>query len=249
MRIYKMIALLAIVSGFGCKKPEPEPLTGTITFRINANWDGENLELGEVYEDVLGHRLFVENFKTYLSEFKMKRNGGADTLLNLVYLADFAGTNSFRVTVPPGDYSDLKFNLGVPEAYNKDTDPSVYANDHPLSVTGSEGMFWEWNVGYIFTKFDGKVDTTGVEGAPLLGPYAFHCGEDTLFRAHSFNTISFHLDECTNKTVYIDFDASRFLYSETDTIDLKTEYLTHTSGNLDLATRFVDMVNAAFTVE
>ena len=62
------------------------------------------------------------------------------------------GTKGIRTSVtgsvPAGDYRGLKFTLGVPMALNHG-DPTVAPS--PLNITA---MFWNWQGGYRFLKFD-----------------------------------------------------------------------------------------------
>ena len=60
-----------------------------------------------------------------------------------------AATNtSVRGTVPAGDYTGLRFTLGVPESMNHADQSSAAA---PLDLTA---LFWSWNAGYKFARMD-----------------------------------------------------------------------------------------------
>ena len=60
-----------------------------------------------------------------------------------------AATNTSVVgTVPAGDYTGLRFTLGVPEAMNHQDQTAAAA---PLDITG---LFWSWNGGYKFARID-----------------------------------------------------------------------------------------------
>ena len=144
------------------------------------------------------------------------------------------------------NYNKIQWSGGVPASVNKDSDPAAFPNSHPLSVQGSAGMFWSWNTGYIFTKFDGKANLTGGLG-PVLDPFAFHIGEDFLYRSHEAS-----VNVCPNgdetQRVYIDFHVDQFLANPIDTIDISQDNITHTSGNVELAERFNENFNSAITV-
>jgi uncharacterized repeat protein (TIGR04052 family) len=70
------------------------------------------------------------------------------------------GTNTaVRGTAPAGDYTGLRFQLGVPEAVDHQ-DATVAAA--PLNVTA---MFWNWQAGYKFLKADFPVRSASNDAA------------------------------------------------------------------------------------
>jgi hypothetical protein len=98
-------------------------------------------------------------------------------------------------------------------------------------------------------KFEGKADTLGQDGNDLLHPFAFHCGDDIFYQQHDYLEKAFSLSPSQETELTIEFNADRFFYSENDTIDIKQNYLTHTSGNFELANRFMTLFNGAISME
>ena len=239
------VVLILIITLFSSCKKDREP--GTLVLDIKATYQGAPFELGQVYEDHLGHRIRADIFKTYLSDIQINDENGVSELIQDIALIDFGNPDSFSIELDAGTYSGFRFGTGVPADRNKDSDPNQYPNDHPLSVNGSQGMFWFWNTGYIFTKYEGKVDLEGVDGNELLDPFAFHCGEDFLFDTHEYGgNIEIESDQETR--VIIEFRVDEFLVGEDDSIDLELDYLTHTSGNIELAERFMELFNESIRV-
>jgi uncharacterized repeat protein (TIGR04052 family) len=77
-----------------------------------------------------------------------------------------------RGRVPPGDYTGLRFVLGVPFALNHRDASTARA---PLNLSA---MFWGWQNGYKFLRIDAKSGTagyfvhlasTGCDGSPMGG--------------------------------------------------------------------------------
>jgi len=163
-------------------------------------------------------------------------------------LVNFGTATEINTSVPTGTYKALKVGLGVPKELNKDQDPSQYPDTHPLSVVGSQGMFWHWNTGYIFTKYEGKSDLEGVDGNPLADSFAFHIGEDLLLREKTFEK-ELKVRGGQTLELTLEIDCYKLFYSDFDSIDISNESLTHTSGNLELATRFTDMLQAALVLK
>ena len=171
---------------------------------------------------------------------------GSTVLIEDVDLVNFNNGAVFSQTLPNGDYTGIRFGIGVPADLNTGQDPAQYPSSHPLSVEASESMFWTWNSGYIFSKFEGKL---ALDNDPnnMIDPYAFHIGTDNFYLdielAHSF-TVSGN-----TQTVDVVFDASSFLTGADDTIDLATDNITHTMGNMPLANRFNALFSNSIRVE
>jgi hypothetical protein len=165
-----------------------------------------------------------------------------------ILVHDFNEPLEITSDIKEASYTTLKMSIGVPSERNKDQDPSQYANSHPLSVQGSSGMFWTWNTGYIFTKFDGRLDLTGQEGAQLIDPFAFHTGEDLLYRTIEL-PVNVVAEKDGNYTINVKMDIKKFIDNSNDQIDLSVDYLTHTVGNMNLARRFAENVALSFEVE
>lgn len=246
-----VICGLSLLAFSSCKKEEKEEEDGVgrLRLRLVPTFMGEPFVKGEIYSDTFGNRLRVDQFRTYLSNAVLIGSDGGELPLFDINLFTLDEYQTVAFEVPPGDYDGFHFSVGVPENLNKDQDPTQYPNNHPLSVAGAQGMFWEWNTGYVFIKLEGKADTLGVEGNPLLHPFAFHCGEDVLFRSHAFNDLDLSIKDIGTTTRSLYFPVDQFFYGANDTINLREDYLTHTSGNLDLAVRFTDLFNEALRFE
>ena len=126
----------------------------------------------------------VGDYRLYVSDVRLIAADGSAVPLSLeqdgrwqfanVALLDFengsgrctngtAETNaSVRGSVPPGDYTGVAFEVGVPFALNH-ADPTLAAS--PLNLTA---MFWSWRGGYRFLRVDlvarGGADETAVDG-------------------------------------------------------------------------------------
>lgn len=96
-----------------------------------------------------------------------------------VALLDFERPESMNVHLraPAGDYRGLALSVGVPQQCESGeglnhSDASEMSR--PLDVDSD--MYWSWNPGYVFVKFEGQVESgTGREG------FFFHVGEDARF--------------------------------------------------------------------
>lgn len=69
-------------------------------------------------------------------------------------------------TAPPGRYAGVRFTVGIPQALDH-ADATIASS--PLNLSD---MFWSWQSGYKFVRFDGRVRTAG--GASKA--FVFHLG-------------------------------------------------------------------------
>ncbi len=254
---FLLLAMAAITS---CKEKNPEQIVDEIVDEVdtptkvaihfNPLWENQDFLMESVYHDNFGNRIRVDKFMQYMSSLTLVNESGDDVVLKDFHLMDFMVDNSFEFEVPPGNYKEIKFGIGVPEADNKDQDPSQYANSHPLSVAGSQGMFWTWNTGYIFLKFEGKVDTTGVEGNELLWPVAIHIGDDPYYARYNSPTLVIEVIQGETKTINVNIQVDQILASGgSDDIDFATDMITHTSNNVQLAQAFMINYINSITIE
>src|SRR6185436_20770129 len=122
----------ALVLG-GCKK-DPDPYgAGTLRLTLMPTWGGSTFDAQDDYHDVLDHRLQVQLLKFYLGDITALGNGGGELLEDIDLFELTNGPATREWVLPQGNYSALRFGVGVPEALNH-SDPVQYPNEHPLSV-------------------------------------------------------------------------------------------------------------------
>ncbi len=234
-----------------CKDEEPAPVPGkssaTITF--DARWEGTPFQIQQVYLDDFGNRIRCDKFMNYFSFIKLVAEDGSEVLVKDFVLADYTDNNSYTAEVPSGKYTALKFGIGVDRDYNKDQDPAQYPSSSPLSVAGSQGMFWVWNTGYIFAKFEGKADTTGTEGVELLSPIAIHAGDDFSYRTFTSQPFNVTIDGANHVfAVHINVDRI-FSPDQGNVVNIAQDAITHGGTNPDLTNNFMDNYLAAISLE
>ncbi|WP_228024958.1 MbnP family copper-binding protein [cf. Phormidesmis sp. LEGE 11477] len=142
-----------------------------VTIQFESSVGGEPFACGDTYRLGSADSLVTPlDFRFYVSEVAlMDAEGNAVPLVleqdglwqhQNVALIDFEdktggcvnGTSQTRAqvvgAVPPGDYTGLKFTLGVPFALNH-IDSTLAPS--PLNLTS---MWWNWNFGYKFARID-----------------------------------------------------------------------------------------------
>lgn len=264
MRPYCLIFLSLFVLLSACKPTQPEPEeTGIFEFTFLARVGGQAFDKDVMFQNILGQRYTVEVFRMYVSDLTLIREDGTDTLIAETLLLDFAedeikktehGEGLFeQFIVPTGNYSGVRFGIGVPESRNG-LDPTDYPSDHPLSV--SQGGHWSWTTGYKFIQMDGRIDSSASGTGPLDLGIAYHTGTNDLYRTISY-TDTEHAFEVKNETetqFELELDINRMFYADGDTIDMAEQFITHTtpvgSASFKLAESITDKLinNAIYKV-
>jgi hypothetical protein len=244
------ILALAMAS---CKDKDPEPVEvkkATVELKLDTKWQNGDFNLGEVYYDDFTNRIRLDNFMSYFSFMTLTKDDGTEVVIKDFILADLASNTTISAEIEPGTYTGFKMGIGIPVDYNTHVDPATYPSSSPLSVAGSQGMFWHWNTGYIFVKFEGKVDTSATEGVDLLNSFSFHVGDDQNFRQFTSNNENFVMKAGETTSIGINIHIDQILASGgNDSIDLATDAVTHTSGNPNLAQVFIDNMKNCITVD
>lgn len=176
----------------------------TVVVRFAAQVNAQPFACGQTYAGIGTTRSTItpSDFRFYVSEVHLIDAGGRAVPVALtqdgawqldnIALLDFedangpcrngtaAMNNSIRGTVPAGRYTGLRFTLGVPFARNHG-DPTVAPS--PLNLTA---MFWNWQGGYKFIKFD---TATSGQTATTAPPDARGGGNASGFSVHLGSTM------------------------------------------------------------
>jgi hypothetical protein len=126
-------------------------------------------------------------------------------------------------------FSDLQFILGVDSLINHN-DPSTFPIDNPLNIANAGTMHWGWNPGYIFISVEGKADTLqdGIENYDHN--FSFHVGTDNYLQTKSFTAINWVKTASNTHTFALQLDLFDVICNAIDPIDLRTEFLAHSSS-------------------
>jgi hypothetical protein len=224
--IFSFMAALA-----SCKKkdPQPQPVDNylKITVQPTYSFDGnQNVQLDTVYTTPEGYKVKFTDVKFYLTKLK---NGNSNLLESAFF--DFRETGLLLARMK-GDYSQflsLQGYIGVDSVLNH-SDPSAFPNDSPLNISNAGPMHWGWNPGYIFINIEGKVDTIPDGVNNLDHSFSFHIGTDLYRRDFYFPAVTWQTISATEKVFPLKLNLWNFLHNPLSSIDLKTEFLTHTAS-------------------
>lgn len=242
-----LLVLFSLLFIVGCDEHEPDPYTpppapaSGIRLIVKPMWDGTPFDKYTVYHNVMDYRIQVQLLKMYLSDIELLTTGNTQELSKAELFRLTDGPDTVVLDVPAGDYTGLRFGIGVPEYLNHE-DPTQYAADQPLST--SNGMHWTWTEGYRFVVFDGRYDTLGTGTNQLPDMFSIHTGFDTCYREVELASLPVQVPTGTYTDVEVEFDLYHFFHTTTDTIDLKLDNQAH-GANIPLAIRLSDCVAAS----
>lgn len=255
MRKFRIFpALLLTLLSFsivGCDDDPPEEETATFVMDVKAMIDDNPFVLGETYTNEQDYKFSMEALSFYLSHLTLTKADGSEVEVKDVDFLNFENNHSASQakgeqvtgTIPAGNYTALRFAIGVDSTLNHD-DPATYPSSHPLSIyTGSH---WNWNTGYIFLKIEGNVDAVPNGAGTLDNAFLYHTGLDTLYREVQFND-DFTVGSGETFEYKLKLDVNRVFYSASDTLNPATENFTHTTGAFELAQRVTNLFAGTFS--
>ncbi|GAB4407155.1 MAG: hypothetical protein OHK0039_09430 [Bacteroidia bacterium] len=246
-----LVASLLLVAA--CKPETLTEKTGDFELNIALLAAGQAFELGTAYQNVEGRAYTFDEFKLYIGDLTLVKADGEELKLADAILYDFRTGTANKTThgpgvaklfeVPAGAYKGVKFGVGVPARLNG-LDPATYTSSHPLSV--SQGTHWTWATGYIFVKMDGRIDSSAARTGALSYGLTYHMGTSDLYREVSYLDAdhAFEVAEGEELQFKLELDVNRFFYNSSDTIDMVTRNITHStpvgSEAFGLARRIMD---------
>ncbi len=229
-----------------CKK-ENNSLTSKGKFDIEFDHQVANLPLvlnTNTYVNDNGDDFKISTFKYYISNIKLqKENNEIISLPETYFLIDESKEDSKLISleeVPEGDYKTLQYTIGVDSARN-------FSGAQTGALDPANGMFWTWNSGYIFLKFEGLSTTSTATDKSLV----FHIGgakaPNNCIRTVSLNLPSLlRIRKNTAPEIHLIVDAST-LFKGTNKINFST--LNFTMGGANSVKVADNYVNGLFKVD
>lgn len=238
MKIVYFLAagLLGIVLFASCKKDDTPAIsaTGKITVTFRNEVDGQPVVLGPLaYTNGAGNKYSVDLLKYYVSNFVLIKADGTEQTFGihkLINANDPASLNLTLDSVRNGDYTSVRFLLGVDSLHNH---TGAQAGD----LDPVNGMIWTWNTGYIFYKHEGNYITKTGDTASVV----FHLGTD-----HALNTITVPISKFTvagnSRKILLKFNLNSAYSSPDNNMDFNIDN-NHMSSGPDEGFWIHDMKN------
>lgn len=170
--IITYILLLFTTTFLSCKKDEITATNEKGSFILEfENFVNEApLVLGsQTYKNANGDHFNVSVFKYYISNINLTKEDGSIYKIPESYLlvdaAKPASLLNSLTEIPAGDYTQISFTIGIDKERN-------LAGAQTGALDPILGMFWTWNSGYIFVKFEGSSPQSTATNSSLT----FHIG-------------------------------------------------------------------------
>jgi hypothetical protein len=185
-----------IMFATACKKENTLP-TGNELAPLSVEFDnivgGTNLYLDSYeYTNAAGEGYKVSLLQYYVSNFKFYKADGTEYIVPqddsyfLIKESD-ADSRFAKFNVPEGDYTRLVFTLGV-DSLRSTMDISRRTGVLDPSGGMDDGMYWGWNSGYIFFKFEGFSEAAPIDGSGQK-KFRYHIGGFGGYNAPTLNNI------------------------------------------------------------
>lgn len=169
---FALIALVFSLAFSSCKKEdEINPNDKNSLFVNFENKVGASaLTLGTAYTNGSGEDFTVTTLNYFVSNVSLKKEDGTTVSFpNQYFLIRQSDASTWAPElkdVPAGNYTSITFNVGVDSTKSVS---DVSQRTGALDVA-TNGMYWSWNSGYVFFRFEG---TSSVVPASSSGAKAF----------------------------------------------------------------------------
>lgn len=237
-----VFTLLALAS---CKKdeaiPEPTEPAGILEIRFNPTMNGVPLQANSIFTGPNNQRMLVENFKFYLSGLYLRSDTDSVLIKDVSFVDLVASNKTLKLSVRPGNYNALRYAVGLTPEQNGTNDPNFdeaqFPVDHPQSIYN--GMYWSWATGYIFSKIEGKTDTSAAQNQTPMFTWFYHSGLDALYSPGRIEDLSIVLKDKETTVLDLAIEVNEVFRQPGDTINMVNNYFTHTTDNLPLAEKVI----------
>ena len=169
-----ILSAAVLVAFMSCSSDDDNPVANSVTLEFNNTFGETPIVLGDatsssatVNTSEAGQTHHFSEVKYVISNIRLIKANGTEIPYNVNDLDNGATvinqanpeTLSYIMNdIPVGDYTEIKFGLGVKQELNtldQVSFPIFYAN----AGENDTEMMWEWGTGYRFTKLEGFYDT------------------------------------------------------------------------------------------
>lgn len=220
-----------------CEKDKPQAQKEYIEMSLQPVFGSQSFFMDSIYTTQEGFKVKFTELKCYFSLF-----ANNSLALHQASLFDFRETDKqlFKIEGDYKQFEHLNCILGVDSSLNH-LDPSAFENTSPLNISNAGPMHWGWNPGYIFINIEGKVDTIPDANLITDHSFSFHIGSDINAQALGWSNINWTDIGQNTHEFKLKLDLLNFLGEGSNSIQLNSEFLTHSAaGQQALTQKVVD---------
>lgn len=177
------LALMGLAAAVvSCQRPDdPDAFdpkaTNTVSLHFDHRVGSEKLTFGTTYKTSLGEEFTVSMLNYFVSNVTLTNADGTVLAFPDQYFllrhADPATLHVDLKNVPSGNYKSLSFVVGVDSAKSVSSADALKGTLDPGAW--ADPMYWSWNSGYIFWRFEGTSPVAPV-GPDGKRTFSIHVG-------------------------------------------------------------------------
>ncbi len=214
-----------------------------LEFAYSHSFNGHAIQSSNWHRNSAGTLLTLTRCNYFISEVEFITADGSSKQpdSSLHYVDAFtANVASHTINLPQGDYTALRFKVGLRPELNH-SDPNQYPPSHPLSIL-ENAMHWSWQSGYIFCAIEGYATKTDAD--QQLG-FSYHIANDAFLTQVEIPIELIH----SNRTqiLTLDFDLGTLLNGKD--FDLLQRSSTHSREGDPVAISLTKNLATAFSAQ
>lgn len=174
----KYLAISVLSLAFTSCSNDDNPTANNVTLSFKNTFQDTEIVLGDatsssatINTSEAGQVHHFSELKYVISNIRLVKADGTEIPYNIndldngatiVNQSNPATLNYVLSNIPSGEYSQIKFGLGVRSDLNT-LDQVSFPNFYNAAGANDTAMMWEWGTGYRFTKIEGFYDTDNKE--------------------------------------------------------------------------------------
>lgn len=230
---------------------DDEVQTGDLKLNFKLKYGDQPLVMFEPYNYPTGQKMLFNRFSFYFADAQLKDGAGYTNIEEISYhtltnshtgAASAAKGYDYVIKgIKAGNYTSLKFALGVPKVSNDKT-PADFPNSHILS---NQSEYWSGWKSYVFTKTEGQIDLDG-DGSTETG-FALHTGANDALRIIEL-PVNVSISEGKETTLNILIDIKKEFGSD-PVYDIETNPQIHSLSQAPQVKQLIDNLATAFSIQ
>lgn len=221
------------------------PPGGILALNFKLKYQDNPLVMFEHYDYAPDNvSLYFTRFSFFISKIILERADGTELLVKEVDFVNLtndhqneedatAGTTYAIPAIEEGEYTAIKFALGVPTELNA-MKPANFSVNHPL---GRSGEYWEAWDSFVFFKAEGFIDTLNNNNFDL--GMSLHTGSDEAYRETMFE-VPITMTQSITTTLDFDIDLYQMLVKDGVAYELVNHPAIHDLSEIEFAKQLAD---------
>lgn len=146
----------------------------------------------ESYINEVGEKFKITSFNYFISNIKLYKKDGKEYVIPqdssyFLIKENDPASKQINLNIPEGKYTAITFTIGV-DSLRSTMDISHRTGALDISGGMVDGMYWTWNSGYIFMKFEGDCEQAPIDRTGQR-KFRYHIGGFGGYNKPSINNI------------------------------------------------------------